>query len=48
MRPLPTELLRSFVIVAQTGSFTVASEHISLSQSTVSQHIRHLEDLVAD
>jgi DNA-binding transcriptional LysR family regulator len=35
MRPLPSELLRSFVIVAQTGSFTVASEHISLSQSTV-------------
>jgi DNA-binding transcriptional LysR family regulator len=46
MRPLPTELLRSFVIVAQTGSFTVASEHIALSQSTVSQHIRRLEDLV--
>jgi DNA-binding transcriptional LysR family regulator len=46
MRPLPSELLRSFVIVAQTGSFTVASEHISLSQSTVSQHIRRLEDLV--
>ena len=46
MRPLPTELLRSFVIVAHTGSFTIASEHISLSQSTVSQHIRRLEDLV--
>lgn len=46
MRPLPSELLRSFVVVAQTGSFTVASEHICLSQSTVSQHIRRLEDLV--
>jgi DNA-binding transcriptional LysR family regulator len=46
MRPLPTELLRSFVVVAQTGSFTIASEHLSLSQSTVSQHIRRLEDLV--
>src|SRR6202000_45923 len=46
MRPLPTELLRSFVVVAQTGSFTVASEHLCLSQSTVSQHIRRLEDLV--
>ncbi|RUL65748.1 LysR family transcriptional regulator [Dyella dinghuensis] len=46
MRPLPTELLRSFVIVADTANFTVASERISLSQSTVSQHIRRLEDLV--
>ncbi len=46
MRPLPSELLRSFVVVAQTGSFTVASEQVSLSQSTVSQHIRRLEDLV--
>ena len=46
MRPLPTELLRSFVMVAQTASFTAASEHLCLSQSTVSQHIRRLEDLV--
>jgi DNA-binding transcriptional LysR family regulator len=46
MRPLPSELLRTFVVVAQTGSFTVAAEHVSLSQSTVSQHIRRLEDLV--
>jgi DNA-binding transcriptional LysR family regulator len=46
MRPLPTELLRSFVIVAETANFTVASERIGLSQSTVSQHIRRLEDLV--
>lgn len=46
MRPLPTELLRSFVVVAQKGSFTVASECLCLSQSTISQHIRRLEDLV--
>lgn len=46
MRPLPTELLRSFVVVAQTASFTAASEQLCLSQSTVSQHIRRLEDLV--
>ncbi|SEM37298.1 DNA-binding transcriptional regulator, LysR family [Luteibacter sp. UNCMF331Sha3.1] len=46
MRPLPTELLRSFVVVARTGSFTVASEHLCLSQSTVSQHVRRLEELV--
>lgn len=46
MRPLPSELLRSFVAVAHAGSFTVASENVCLSQSTVSQHIRRLEDLV--
>jgi DNA-binding transcriptional LysR family regulator len=46
MRQLPPELLRSFVVVAQTGSFTAASERVSLSQSTVSQHIRRLEDLL--
>jgi DNA-binding transcriptional LysR family regulator len=46
MRPLPTELLRSFVVVAQTASFTAASELLCLSQSTVSQHVRRLEDLV--
>ncbi|HEX7814305.1 LysR family transcriptional regulator [Dyella sp.] len=46
MRSLPPELLRSFVAVAQTGSFTAASERVNLSQSTVSQHIRRLEDLL--
>jgi DNA-binding transcriptional LysR family regulator len=46
MRPLPPELLRSFVAVAQTGSFTTASERVNLSQSTVSQHIKRLEDLL--
>ncbi|NYE27172.1 DNA-binding transcriptional LysR family regulator [Rhodanobacter sp. K2T2] len=46
MRPLPSDLLRTFVVVAQTGSFTAAADHVSLSQSTVSQHIRRLEDVV--
>jgi DNA-binding transcriptional LysR family regulator len=46
MRPLPTELLRSFVAVSQMESFTAASEHLCLSQSTISQHIRRLEDLI--
>ena len=43
---LPPDLLRSFVAVAQTGSFTRAAERVHLSQSTVSQHINRLEDLV--
>jgi DNA-binding transcriptional LysR family regulator len=46
MRPLPPELLRSFVAVSQSGSFTAASERVCLSQSTVSQHIRRLEELL--
>lgn len=46
MRHLPPELLRSFVAVVQTGSFTAASERVSLSQSTVSQHIRRLEEIL--
>lgn len=46
MRPLPPELLRSFVAVAQTASFTAASERVCLSQSTVSQHVRRLEELI--
>jgi DNA-binding transcriptional LysR family regulator len=43
---LPPDLLGSFVAVAQTGSFTRAAERVHLSQSTVSQHINRLEDLV--
>ena len=46
MRPLPPELLRTFVAVARTGSFTAASERVCLSQSTVSQHIRRLEEIL--
>lgn len=46
MRALPPELLRSFVATAQTQSFTVAAERVSLSQSTVSNHIRRLEELL--
>jgi DNA-binding transcriptional LysR family regulator len=46
MRPLPPELLRSFVAVSQSGSFTAASQRVFLSQSTVSQHIRRLEELL--
>jgi DNA-binding transcriptional LysR family regulator len=43
---LPPDLLRSFVAVAQTVSFTRAAERVHLSQSTVSQQIRRLEDLL--
>jgi len=35
--------LRSFLTVAQTGSFTLAARQLNLSQSTISQHIQRLE-----
>lgn len=37
-------LLQSFLAVAQTRSFTQAAERLGLRQSTVSQHIRKLEE----
>ncbi|SFI38132.1 DNA-binding transcriptional regulator, LysR family [Pseudomonas guineae] len=37
-------LLRSFVAVADCGNFTRAAERLHLTQSTVSQQIRRLED----
>lgn len=46
MTSLPPELLRSFVAVVQTQSFTRAAERVYLSQSTVSQQIRRLEALI--
>ncbi|MGD7707786.1 LysR family transcriptional regulator [Microlunatus sp. Y2014] len=38
--------LRTFLAVVATGSFTRAGEQLGLSQPTVSQHIRRLEEFV--
>jgi DNA-binding transcriptional LysR family regulator len=43
---LPPELLRSFLAVAETRSFTLAARQLGLRQSTVSQHIRRLEEQI--
>jgi DNA-binding transcriptional LysR family regulator len=40
------EHLRSYLAVAQSLSFTRAAAHLALSQPTVSQHVRKLEDAV--
>ena len=42
----PPELLRTFLAVAQSLSFTQAGSRLGMRQPTVSQHIRKLEDLV--
>jgi len=40
------QLLVSFVAVCETMSFTRAADRVSLSQSTVSQQVRRLEELL--
>ncbi|MBO1413873.1 LysR family transcriptional regulator, partial [Streptomyces sp. FH025] len=41
--PLDLNLLRTFLTVHRTGSFTAAAHQLGLSQSTVTTHIRALE-----
>ena len=41
---LDTTHLRTFLTVAQTLSFTAAAQRLGASQSTVSQHVRKLEE----
>lgn len=43
---LDLELLKSFVCVVDEGSFTRAAERVHRTQSTVSQQVRKLEELV--
>lgn len=43
---LDLELLRSFVTIAEAGSFTRAGERLGRTQSTVSLQIKRLEDLL--
>lgn len=51
MMPMPSrvldlELLRSFVTVADLGSFTRAAEHLGRTQSAISLQIKRLEEAV--
>jgi molybdate transport repressor ModE-like protein len=41
-----TALLRTFVAVCETGSFTKAAREVNLTQSAVSLHVKRLEDQV--
>lgn len=42
--PFDLDLLRTFVAVAETASFTRAAARLGLTQSSVSIHVRRLED----
>ena len=44
MLPLDSDLMRSFLAVAQTGSVTAAAELVGRTQSAVSMQIRRLEE----
>ncbi len=39
----PLQTLQTFLLVAETGSFTLAAEQLNLSQSAISRQIRQLE-----
>lgn len=43
---LPTELLRTFIAIADTGNFSQAAEQVHRTQSAVSMQIKRLEDLI--
>jgi DNA-binding transcriptional LysR family regulator len=43
---LPTELLRTFVAIADTGNFSHAAEQVHRTQSAVSMQVKRLEELV--
>jgi DNA-binding transcriptional LysR family regulator len=45
-RNLDTDLLRAFVAVAETGSFTSAGDRVGRTQSAVSQKVLRLEEML--
>ena len=46
--PLESDLLRTFVAVAESGNFTRAAETVGRTQSAVSMQIRKLEDILGE
>ena len=45
---LDSDLLRTFVAVAESGNFTRAGEAIGRTQSAISMQIKRLEEVVGD
>ena len=46
MMTLPSDMLRSFIAIADSGSFSQAAKHVHRTQSAVSMQIKKLEDLI--
>lgn len=46
--PLDSDLLRTFVAIAETGNFTRAAEHVGRTQSAISMQMKRLEAAVGD
>jgi DNA-binding transcriptional LysR family regulator len=43
---IPTDVLRTFVAIADTGSFTLAADQVFRTQSAVSQQVNKLEQMI--
>ncbi len=43
---IPIELLRTFIAIADSGSFSLAADQISRTQSAVSMQVKRLEELI--
>ncbi len=43
---IPSELLRSFMVIQRTGSYTDAAEMLGLSQPAISSHMKRLQHMV--
>jgi DNA-binding transcriptional LysR family regulator len=46
VKDLPINVLRTFVTIVERGGFTQAAIHLGMTQPTVSQQLKKLEDLV--
>ena len=46
-RNIPTELLRTLVVIVDSGSFTKAAKALGLTQPAISSHIKRLQQIVA-
>ena len=46
LRNIDIDLLRAFIAIYESGSFSHAAERLSRTQSTISQQIKKLEDIL--
>ena len=48
MKNLSVDFLRSFVTIAQTGSYTMCAERLKRTQPAISLQIKKLEEMVGE